>query len=69
MSRIYTTKQGDMWDGIAIKIYGDEGKINALLSANEQYDSVVVFPSGVRLAVPDVVDNNTAILPPWKRGK
>lgn len=69
MSRIYTTKQGDMWDGIAIKIYGDEGKINALLSANEQYNSVVVFPSGVRLAVPDVVDNNTAILPPWKRGK
>lgn len=69
MSRIYTTKQGDMWDGIAIKIYGDEGKINVLLSANEQYNSVVVFPSGVRLAVPDVVDNNTAILPPWKRGK
>lgn len=67
MSKTYTTVQGDMWDGIAHKCYGDEGGVNALIEANQQYNSVVVFPAGITLQVPEYVAPTTNKLPPWRR--
>ena len=36
MAKTYYTIQGDMWDGIAKKLYDDESGVNALLEANQQ---------------------------------
>lgn len=67
MSRYYTTVQGDEWDMIALKVYGDESYLNALLKANQKYNNIVVFSAGVKLLLPEIEVKSTTILPPWKR--
>lgn len=63
----YTTIQGDMWDGIAKKVYGTESGMNALLKANMQYRSTVIFSAGIILSVPEYTALVTDKLPPWRR--
>lgn len=68
MAKTYYTIQGDMWDGIAKKLYDDESGVNALLEANQQYADIVVFPAGIILDVPDYEKSTpTNLLPPWRR--
>ncbi len=67
MSKTYVTSQGDMWDSISYKLYGTETGMNALLEANQDRADIVVFPSGVVLAVPDYTPSATENLPPWRR--
>lgn len=63
----YTTIQGDMWDSIAHKLYGDETKMDALISANPELREVYIFSAGVELEAPDVeVNSSVSGLPPWK---
>lgn len=66
MSSIYTTVQGDMWDTIAYKVYGNESYMNYLLEANQSYKDVAVFPTDITLTVPDAPEVSTSILPPWR---
>ena len=40
--RQYRTIQGDMWDGIAFKVYGSEAYMNTLLEANQEYAHYVI---------------------------
>ena len=64
----YTTIQSDTWDLIAFKVYGNDKLGLELLRANPDYNLTVIFPSGVVLQCPDVVNINTpASIPPWKR--
>ena len=64
----YTTVQGDMWDAIAYKIFGNELYMNELLEANETYRNTAIFPAGITLNIPDIkVIQSSKILPPWKR--
>ena len=63
----YTTIQGDMWDGIAKKLYGTEKAMNVLLEANQQYRSVVIFGAGIVLNVPESTAPKLDTLPPWRR--
>lgn len=64
----YTTKQGDMWDGIAYEMYGDVNFTDVLINANLEYRYIYIFSDGVVLDVPDVEDRITADdLPPWKK--
>lgn len=63
----YRTIQGDTWDGIAYKLYGDETFMSNLLAANSSYVETVVFGAGVLLKVPVVVEKVVSDLPPWKR--
>lgn len=65
--RDYVTIQGDMWDGVAYRVYGNERYMNVLLAANQQYNDIVIFPAGVRLTCPDVDTAVAMTLPPWKR--
>lgn len=65
--RKYTTIQGDMWDGIAKKVYGDEAGMNILIEANQKYVDTIVFGSNVVLDVPEYKKPTPAILPPWRR--
>lgn len=67
MSRSYTTVQGDEWDMVALKVYGDESYLNELLKANQKYNNIVVFSAGVKLLLPEIEVKSTTILPPWKR--
>lgn len=68
MAKTYYTIQGDMWDGIAKKLYDDESGVNALLEVNQQYADIVVFPAGIILDVPDYEKSTpTSLLPPWRR--
>ena len=65
--RVYKTIQGDTWDGIAVKVYGDEKYMNELLEANQAYREIIIFPANVSLSLPVIQTQTTTILPPWKK--
>lgn len=64
---IYTTIQGDTWDIIALKVYGDEKHMGQLLKANPKLISIIFFSSGVEVICPDIDTEDIQNLPPWKR--
>lgn len=64
------THQGDTWDILAKKIYGDEHFMTELINANIHFRKTVIFSSGVVLNVPEIDTTSKAYeanLPPWKR--
>lgn len=66
------TQQGDMWDTLAKKIYGDELFMEELIKANIHFRKTVIFSAGVVLNVPEIDTTSSEYesnLPPWKRGK
>lgn len=65
--RVYKTIQGDTWDGIAVKVYGDEKYMNELLEANQTYREILIFSANVSLSLPNIQTQTTTILPPWKK--
>lgn len=65
--RVYKTIQGDTWDGIAVKVCGDEKYMNKLLEANQAYREMIIFQANVSLYLPDMQAQTTTILPPWKK--
>lgn len=65
--RVYKTIQGDTWDGIAVKVYGDEKYMNKLLEANQACRETIIFQANVSLYLPDMQAQTTTILPPWKK--
>lgn len=66
MARTYTTVQGDAWDYIAYKIWGDEKYMKQLIEANWRHLDVLVFPSGVVLNVPDLTEEMQEEKPFWR---
>ena len=54
----YTTQQGDMWDYIAWKIYGDEALVYLLYLENPKYLETFIFDEGVELYCPEVEIND-----------
>lgn len=72
----HITREGDRWDLLAWRYYGDPNKQTVLLAANRTLflDGLVtpplVLPHGVRLRIPVIAAEsaNEALLPPWKRG-
>lgn len=70
MTTTYKTIQGDTWDLIAVRCYGDEHRMAELIAANAQHRHVVLFPAGVVLEVPelDAEAVSSDSLPPWKQG-
>ena len=66
----YTTIQGDMWDSISQKIYGDVKYTDVLINANTEYHDTYIFGAGVVLETPEVDElGESSDLPPWKRVK
>ena len=66
--RKYRTVQGDTWDMIALKMYGDLGGekfTSDLIDANSKYVETVIFSAGAELNVPDVKVPASRVLPPW----
>lgn len=64
---IYTTIQGDTWDIIALKVYGNEKYMSQLLKANPRYTDIAFFSAGIDIICPDIEENTIENLPPWKR--
>ena len=68
MTKTYITIQGDTWDVISFKVYGNEQHMDVLIQANSQHIQTVIFPANVSLTVPTLDIPVTTQLPPWKRG-
>jgi len=63
----YRTKQGDMWDYIAWKIYGSEDYVNVLYDANPQYLKEFIFEDGIEITCPEInIEDDTADAPEWR---
>jgi phage tail protein X len=64
----YTTREGDRWDLIAWRMYGDPDAIGPIIAANPAVPIRPLLEGGLRLVIPvrerAVVD---AEMPPWKR--
>ena len=61
----YTTIQGDTWDMIAKKVYGDETYTSLLMEANPKLLDYFVFPEGIVVTVPEKPEE-TGYLPEWR---
>ena len=65
----YITKNGDRWDLIAYKAYGDATMIDIIIAANPGVPVDPVLKEGITLNIPivDEPDVDKSLLPPWKR--
>lgn len=66
----YITKDGDRWDLIAHKHYGNALLIDGLIAANPHLPLAEEFVSGLTVFVPVLESkpkNSQADLPPWMR--
>lgn len=68
---LYTTLEGERWDQIAYKAYGNAMLVAPIISANPGILIEDKMPAGVKLLVP-IIDQSeapvpTQELPPWKR--
>lgn len=62
----YITLQGDAWDAIAYRLWGEERFFMDLIRANPEHLDVVEFEAGVRLKVPPMPERTIKMeLPPW----
>lgn len=67
MAKTYTTKQGDAWDAIAFKVYGDVNLAGWLMQNNYPHLETFVFGAGVVLQTPDPpADAPDANTPIWR---
>jgi phage tail protein X len=65
----YNTTQGDRWDLIAWRAYGDYTKQKELIEANPGIPIVASFGDAIPLILPIIpeADTQSALLPPWFR--
>ena len=70
MAKTIKTIQGDTWDMLSKRAYGDEVYMHVLINANIAHRKTVIFPADVVLSVPDI-DTSVAVydesMPIWKR--
>lgn len=66
MAKVYKTKSGDVWDGIAREVYGDESCTSFLMANNQEHLGYFIFPEGIRLTVEDLPEDEST-LPDWRR--
>lgn len=64
-----TTRQGEMWDEISYRVYGDEHHVHRLVHANWTQRHVRFFSAGTVLNVPTLPDSVlvSTNLPAWRR--
>ena len=63
----YTTVQGDTFDMLSYRAYGNEFKAHNIIQANPEHSNILVFPPGIELTIPIISKEAAATLPPWKR--
>jgi len=64
---VYVVKQGDRWDLLAWKFYGDPYKYEIIIRANPQYLRLPYPPTGAKLQIPIIEeDTEEVITAPWQ---
>ena len=64
----YTTKEGDMFDMIALNFYNEEKMATTIIEANPDYSDVIIFDADIELIIPIVEDvDGIETTPPWRR--
>ena len=58
----YVCANGDMWDSIAYRLYGDECMFPEIMKANRAYARVLTFEGGEVLNVPIRVENPLVVV-------
>ena len=58
----YVCANGDMWDSIAYRLYGDESMFPEIMKANRAYARVLTFDGGEVLNVPIRVENPLVVV-------
>lgn len=67
METTYTTKQGDAWDMIAFRVYGDVKYTGWLMQHNFPHLDTFVFDAGVVLQTPPLPESEQlAGAPVWR---
>lgn len=67
----HVTSEGERWDQLANRYYGDPYRYEPIVAANPAIGILPIFEGGLTLLVPvlptpDVASNDD--LPPWKQG-
>ena len=66
-----TTNQGDTWDTLARRAYGNELRAQLLMEARENLPllDIEIFPAGLTVTAPEPPEEETltADLPAWRR--
>ena len=58
----YVCANGDMWDSIAYRLYGDESMFPEIMKANRTYARVLTFEGGEVLNVPVRVESPLVVV-------
>ena len=58
----YVCSNGDMWDSIAYRLYGDEFMFPEIMKANREYARTLTFEGGEVLNVPVRVENPLVVV-------
>lgn len=70
MFLIHITTEGERWDALAWRYYGDAHRYQPILAANPHVPITSALPAGLSLAIP-VLEEQTSTssedLPPWMR--
>ena len=67
MENTYTTQQGDTWDLIAFRVYGDVKYTGWLMQNNFPHLDIFVFGAGVILQTPELPESEQlAGAPVWR---
>ncbi|MDE1531692.1 tail protein X [Pseudomonas carnis] len=64
----HITTEGERWDQLAWKYYGDAHRYLAIVQANPHVPLTAALPAGLTLAIPLLEpEATTEDLPPWMR--
>ncbi len=67
-STSYITTEGDAFDALALRFFGEETMAWHIMEVNPDYRDVLIFEAGVQLKIPVVeATDNLKALPPWRR--
>ncbi|VVD98219.1 hypothetical protein PCO31110_01999 [Pandoraea communis] len=68
MYLIHITTEGERWDQLANRYYGDPLAYEAIVAANPHVLLAPMLPSGLRLSIPVIEQTDLSEdLPPWMR--
>lgn len=68
MHKTHITVEGDTFDGLALHYYDDEKLASAIIQANLDHCTTLIFEAGVSLVIPEVsAVTMPETLPPWRR--
>ncbi|CBJ43021.1 tail protein X [Ralstonia solanacearum] len=64
----HITTEGERWDQLAMRYYGDPLAYESIVAANPHVPLTVTLPAGLTLSIPVIEQNDLSEeLPPWLR--